>query len=475
MRADQQGIRVDICDGVQAVGLRAGEIAGLACLGLLAALMHTHVKLSLGLPGHAALKWLLPLLLARRLLPLGVAGTVASSAAAAGLLVFNGFGLRWPLLGSAVSFWLVGPALDALERTLGPEAPGLRGLPFAMLTGVVGNFAHFGLKLTCGIYRAHGPRFGMSPWLWPCITYAFFGLLAGAAAHGLWHGVRAARRQPSRRADGFTLIELLVVVSIIAILAALLLPTLVTSRELARRTQSKNNLDEVGKGLEIYAGTCKGYFPAWHAYGSLAQDVRYFDRHGCSRVPDVANAQKSGIYGMRTLATAKKEQGGPHAWQAGALVRCPIGLGLLMVDGGTRDGLVFRCPSSCDRGPEAIWKRLGGRDEHALIHGYDRENNQQQNHVSSSYNYRNMPIDLVNDLPRELPGTRPRIQADPNCPPFKTQRRLASRAICCDSFDRDFVDGDQDGNRWAGRGAKSHGDGYNALYGDWHVAWMSDP
>ena len=27
-------------------------------------------------------------------------------------LVFNGFGMRWPLLGSAVSFWLVGPVLD---------------------------------------------------------------------------------------------------------------------------------------------------------------------------------------------------------------------------------------------------------------------------------------------------------------------------------------------------------------------------
>jgi prepilin-type N-terminal cleavage/methylation domain-containing protein len=53
---------------------------------------------------------------------------------------------------------------------------------------------------------------------------------------------------------GFNLVELLVVIAIIAILVAMLIPTVQRVRANARSSQSKNNLSQMGKALKHYEG-----------------------------------------------------------------------------------------------------------------------------------------------------------------------------------------------------------------------------
>ena len=63
------------------------------------------------------------------------------------------------------------------------------------------------------------------------------------------------------RRKAFTLVELLVVVSIIALLVAILLPSLRAARESARRAACLSNLRQLSMGALAYAGDFGGEFP----------------------------------------------------------------------------------------------------------------------------------------------------------------------------------------------------------------------
>jgi len=61
------------------------------------------------------------------------------------------------------------------------------------------------------------------------------------------------------REDGFTLIELLVVIFTIGLLAGILLPNFVSSRERARDARRKHDLNEIKTALRLYYNDNQSY------------------------------------------------------------------------------------------------------------------------------------------------------------------------------------------------------------------------
>ena len=111
-----------------------------------------------------------------------------------------------------------------------------------------------------------------------------------------------------KRRKNFTLIELLVVISIIAILAAMLLPALSNSRDRAKESQCASNLKNVGMVTMLWADSYDGRLPVcigpnwwfnWsfnliHA-GLAPTAADPGGRHSSATVPGTTEVFKSGV------------------------------------------------------------------------------------------------------------------------------------------------------------------------------------
>src|SRR5579863_7632738 len=96
---------------------------------------------------------------------------------------------------------------------------------------------------------------------------------------------------------GFTLIELLVVVGIIAILVAILLPSLGRAREAARATHCASGMRQWGIAVQMYAAEYNNHLPQEGVGGQNTLAGAWYNE-----LPDYVKAPKYGdIYNGTTV------------------------------------------------------------------------------------------------------------------------------------------------------------------------------
>ncbi|HTV47421.1 MAG TPA: prepilin-type N-terminal cleavage/methylation domain-containing protein [Phycisphaerae bacterium] len=140
------------------------------------------------------------------------------------------------------------------------------------------------------------------------------------------------QRTKTKKRRGFTLIELLVVISIIALLIAILLPSLAKAKELANRTACEANIRSILQSMTIYAQSNQSTFPC--VAGPAAPTGQY------------ANSPTNAMTGIYTnTAGAMVSDWYTSATSAGAGAGSPLGSLWLLVLQGQDTPKTFICPS----------------------------------------------------------------------------------------------------------------------------------
>jgi prepilin-type N-terminal cleavage/methylation domain-containing protein len=125
------------------------------------------------------------------------------------------------------------------------------------------------------------------------------------------------RTARSQRRTAFTLVELLVVIFIIGVLMAILLPAVAGIRGAARRTQSANNLSQIGLALHNYESAHSKFPPSWmepnaadgdniNGWSIHAQLLPYIEQAGISEKLDLKRSYSDYTSGgtIGTIVTA---------------------------------------------------------------------------------------------------------------------------------------------------------------------------
>ena len=339
----------------------------------------------------------------------------------------------------------------------------------------------------------------------------------------------------------FTLIELLVVVAIIAILAAMLLPALSAAREKARRASCMTNIKQTGTALESYCSDYSQYYPSYGGVGfrehqpfggdgtprrvvykdtRLGLDIDTLSMGNCDWLR-TSRIGYGSVGGFRNFAIYAQMSDGDNRAEKldgtnGRLA--PINLGYLLEGGYLNDVGIFFCPSArgMDAGGEDSISRIrpGGNYRYLenleairacsnstaakdVLHGdyttatWGYPSGADWGYrvcVGGHYNYRPTIYGTTStgsnnyfcDSVVSLGGTAPLALGFSGAQIFASQRKLGSRALITDTFQKEHVtrnstEAQKIAAAKRSAGMQAHREGYNVLYGDGHAAWYGDP
>ena len=137
----------------------------------------------------------------------------------------------------------------------------------------------------------------------------------------------------------FSLIELLVVMSIIAILAALLLPAINLVRESAQLLTCQSNLRQIGIGIHVFANDNQGQVPRLEQAPAPAGYSHGYWSHQVYATLDDPSASKL------FWCTANKQARSGWAQVEGEWIEAKMSYAMPTNDGNTRPSLASQCPS----------------------------------------------------------------------------------------------------------------------------------
>jgi prepilin-type N-terminal cleavage/methylation domain-containing protein/prepilin-type processing-associated H-X9-DG protein len=232
-------------------------------------------------------------------------------------------------------------------------------------------------------------------------------------------------------------------------------------------------------------------------------------------------------YWSQTMALGRKVH---SSCLPGQFNKVPVNMGVLLASGYLPDLRTLFCPTGSKfdaavNAPMGGWKRtnqyigaanspgygnilsdltemknLGGWDGKALTHGDYRKVTGWWDDglgIGCSYAYRDTAMHLndgvsVTYLPAGVNNTWSHaspffkdyaspviLKVEHVTPVYKTQKMLAQQSIVSDRSQKpakfNASDAYYGGELYPGDGILAHRDGYNVLYGDWHVAWFGDP
>jgi prepilin-type N-terminal cleavage/methylation domain-containing protein len=123
-------------------------------------------------------------------------------------------------------------------------------------------------------------------------------------------GVQTGLKRSAAAANGFTLIELLVVIAIIGILAGLLLPALVATKERARRVDCKNHLRQFVVAIHLYGDDNQQLVPSGASENSDPTDEHLPLISGATRTNLIQYAGNWKILDCPSLGAPFNQQNG---------------------------------------------------------------------------------------------------------------------------------------------------------------------